>query len=91
MALPAHVLQVVQVTLTSVSNEGHFSLEAQTVFRPYLPKDCSGVTVIPHGTACAWATSNASYAEVGQYRRALYSGGQRSFSSACPLGLEWGN
>jgi hypothetical protein len=44
MVLPAHALQPVRVRLKSVSNEGHFTLEAETVFRPYLPYDCSGVT-----------------------------------------------
>jgi hypothetical protein len=44
MVLPAHALQAVQVTLKLASNEGHFTLEAETVFRPYLPYDSSGVT-----------------------------------------------
>jgi hypothetical protein len=37
MALPAHVLQAVHVRLKSVSNEGHFTLGVEKVFRPYLP------------------------------------------------------
>jgi hypothetical protein len=36
MVLPADALQAVQVRLKSESNEGHFTLEVQTVFRPYL-------------------------------------------------------
>jgi hypothetical protein len=36
----------VQVKLKSVSNEGHFTLDAETVFLPYLPSLCSGVTEI---------------------------------------------
>jgi hypothetical protein len=34
MVLPAHALQTLQVRLKSVSNEGHFSVEVQTVSRP---------------------------------------------------------
>jgi hypothetical protein len=33
MALPAHALRAAQVTVKSVSNEGHFTLEAETFFR----------------------------------------------------------
>jgi hypothetical protein len=36
MVLPAHAQQAVQVTLKSVSNEGHFTLEVETVSRLYL-------------------------------------------------------
>jgi hypothetical protein len=48
MALPVHVLHSVKVRLKSVSNEGHFTLAAETVFRPYLPAHSSGVTEICH-------------------------------------------
>jgi hypothetical protein len=48
MALSAHALQAVQVTLKSVSNEGYFTLDANTVIRPYLPAHCCGVTEIYH-------------------------------------------
>jgi hypothetical protein len=47
-ALPTQALRAVQVRLKSVSNEGHFTLEAETNFRPYLPSHCSGVTDICH-------------------------------------------
>jgi hypothetical protein len=43
MVLPADALQV-QVTLKWASNEGHFTLEVEIFFRPYIPYDCSGVT-----------------------------------------------
>jgi hypothetical protein len=43
VALTARVLQVVQVWLKSVSNEGHFTREAETV-RPYFVSHCTGVT-----------------------------------------------
>jgi hypothetical protein len=46
MATPAHALQVLHVRLKSVSNEGHFTPEARTVFLSYLPRLCSGVTEI---------------------------------------------
>jgi hypothetical protein len=36
MVLPAHVLQAVGVRFMSVSNEGQFADEVETVFRPYL-------------------------------------------------------
>jgi hypothetical protein len=36
MLLPLHVLQAVEVRLRSVSNEGDFTLEVETVFRSYL-------------------------------------------------------
>jgi hypothetical protein len=35
MVVPAHALNALQLRLKSVTNEGHFSLEAETVFRPY--------------------------------------------------------
>jgi hypothetical protein len=44
MDLPAHALQAMQVRSKTVSNEGHFILGAERVFRPYFPQDCSGVT-----------------------------------------------
>jgi hypothetical protein len=37
MVLPPPALQAVQVTLKSVSNEGHFALEAEKHLRPYHP------------------------------------------------------
>jgi hypothetical protein len=37
MALRAHVLQAVHVMLKFLSNEGHFTLGVENVFRPYLP------------------------------------------------------
>jgi hypothetical protein len=45
MALPSHALQAVQVVFKSVSDEGHFTLEAETVFRPCLAWHCSRVPV----------------------------------------------
>jgi hypothetical protein len=48
LVLPAHALQAVQVTLKAVSNEAYFSLEAETVFLPYLRSHCSGVTRYLH-------------------------------------------
>jgi hypothetical protein len=48
MALPTHSLRAVQVRLKSVSNEGHFTLEAEIFFCPYLPSHCSGVSDIYH-------------------------------------------
>jgi hypothetical protein len=37
-----------QVTLKSFGNEGHFTLEAETVFGPYLPSYRNGVSKICH-------------------------------------------
>jgi hypothetical protein len=48
MAHPVHALQTVQVRLKSVSNKGHYSLEAETFSHPYLPLHCSGVTETYH-------------------------------------------
>jgi hypothetical protein len=48
MAVPEHALRAVQVRLKSVSNEGHFIREVETVLHPYLPSHCSGVTEICH-------------------------------------------
>jgi hypothetical protein len=36
VSLHAHALQTMQVWWKSVSKEGHFTLAAQTTFRPYL-------------------------------------------------------
>jgi hypothetical protein len=44
MVLSAHALRAVQVRLKSVSKEGHFTLEAEIVFRPYLTQDSGVVT-----------------------------------------------
>jgi hypothetical protein len=48
MAFPAHALKQLSVRLASVSNDWHFTLEAETVFRPYFPSHCSGVTEMCH-------------------------------------------
>jgi hypothetical protein len=42
VALPVHALRAVQVRLTSISYEGHFTPEPESVSRPYLPPHCSG-------------------------------------------------
>jgi hypothetical protein len=44
MVLTAHALQAVQVRLKVVGNEGDFTPVVETVFCPYLPLDCIGVT-----------------------------------------------
>jgi hypothetical protein len=41
MVLSAHALQAVQVTQKLVCNKGQFTVQAKTVFRPYLPQDSS--------------------------------------------------
>jgi hypothetical protein len=46
MELAAHSLCAVQVRFKSVSNEGHFTREPETVFRPHLPSHWSGITEI---------------------------------------------
>jgi hypothetical protein len=43
VALEKHIGYAVQVWLKSVSNEWYFTLEDQTVFRPYLAFRCSGM------------------------------------------------
>jgi hypothetical protein len=48
MALPAHALREGQGRLKSKSNGGHFTIEDEKLFRPYLPSHCSGVTEICH-------------------------------------------
>jgi hypothetical protein len=48
MALTSHELQIVQVRLNSVSNEGHFTLEVEAIFRLYLLSHYIGVTQINH-------------------------------------------
>jgi hypothetical protein len=48
MALTAHALQAVQFRLKSVSNEGHFTLEAESVSHPYLPPPYSGRTEVSY-------------------------------------------
>jgi hypothetical protein len=44
MALPTNALRAAEVMLKSVTNEGHFTLEAEAVSCPYLSSHCSGVT-----------------------------------------------
>jgi hypothetical protein len=48
MALPAHTLQAVLVSLQSLSNEGHFTREDERLFRPFIPSKGSGVVEICH-------------------------------------------
>jgi hypothetical protein len=43
LALPVRTLQSVEIWSQSVSNEVHFTLEVETIFRPYLASHCSGV------------------------------------------------
>jgi hypothetical protein len=60
MELPAHVLRVVQVSFTSVSNKGNFTLEAETVFYltalelPWRDRN------MRHGTTCVCVTCSAN-------------------------------
>jgi hypothetical protein len=56
----------VQVSLKSVSNEGHFILQAHVVFRPYLASHIIMVTEALHMALPARATSSASFIEIGQ-------------------------
>jgi hypothetical protein len=48
MALPAHAVRAMQIRLNSVSNEGRFTLQAETIFRPILSTHCTAVTEIRH-------------------------------------------
>jgi hypothetical protein len=48
LPLPVQALKSVQVWSKLVSNEGHFTVKAETVFRPYLASHCRGLTVVPH-------------------------------------------
>jgi hypothetical protein len=56
VTLPAHALLAVHVRLKSVSNEGHLTLDAETVFRPYLPSHSSVVNEICHVVFSAHAS-----------------------------------
>jgi hypothetical protein len=61
ITLPAHGLQAVNVTLKSVINEWHFTLQAETVFRPCLPLELQwGNWNFPHGTPCVCVSNFAS-------------------------------
>jgi hypothetical protein len=48
MILNAHGTQAAQVWSKSVSNKGHFTLEAETVSAPYIDWHCCGVIETPH-------------------------------------------
>jgi hypothetical protein len=37
MVIRVHAPHAVEVRLNSASNDGYFTLEVETVFRPYLP------------------------------------------------------
>jgi hypothetical protein len=45
---PPHAPQPVQVWSKSCSKEGHFTLEAETVIRPYHARHCCRVTQTSH-------------------------------------------
>jgi hypothetical protein len=47
LALPAHELQAVEITLKSVNNEVHFTLEDEN-FKSVSPSQCGEVTEICH-------------------------------------------
>jgi hypothetical protein len=47
-ALAGYPLQARQVSSTSVSNEGYFTLKAYLGFPHYLPSHCSGVRETSH-------------------------------------------
>jgi hypothetical protein len=53
----------VQVWLTSVNNEGHFSLEAEIVFHPYLASHFDRVTNFTTVILCPCATSSARFSK----------------------------
>jgi hypothetical protein len=55
MVLPAHVLQAMQVRMKSINQEGHFTLEAERLSRPYIPQDFSEVTEKYHMVLPAYA------------------------------------
>jgi hypothetical protein len=50
VAISTHVPQPVEVWSKSGDNERHFTLETETVFRPYVASHCSGVTETLHVT-----------------------------------------
>jgi hypothetical protein len=55
LALSTQLLETVPVRLKSASNERHFTIEVETVFRPYLLLHCSAVSDIYHTERCAHA------------------------------------
>jgi hypothetical protein len=48
MALSAHVLRAVTVTLKSVCYEGHFTFEAEKFLGRFTPSNCNGMREICH-------------------------------------------
>jgi hypothetical protein len=88
VALPAHGLHAVQFRLKSVSNEGHFTLETETVFLPYPSSHCIGMTEISHvalpdhapKAMQVWSTS---FSNEGHFTREA-----ETFSSLSPLALD---
>jgi hypothetical protein len=46
MALPAHAPLIVKVRFKYGCQYGYFTIQAETVFRPYLASHCSGVSGI---------------------------------------------
>jgi hypothetical protein len=50
LSLTSHALETIKAWLKLMNNEGHFTLETKTAFRPYLASHSSGVTEISHLT-----------------------------------------
>jgi hypothetical protein len=85
VAPSAHASHEVVVRLKSYSNEGHFTLETETVFRPYLLSHCSLVTEIYHVTHPAHALRAV------QVRMNSGSSEGHFTLEAATVALQWGN
>jgi hypothetical protein len=88
MVPTAHVLQAVQVTLSAVSNEGHFTVEVETVFLPYLPKVWNGLTERWHMVPTAHVLEAVEVTLKVVSNQGHFTIEVESFSSVTPQGFK---
>jgi hypothetical protein len=85
----AHAPQAVQVTLTPLRNEGYFTLEAKTVFRPYLPSRCRGVIQICNMTLPAHVLHDVQFRLKSVSNEGHFTLEAKQFFALSPLALQW--
>jgi hypothetical protein len=89
MEVTPHALQAVQVRLKSVSNEGHFTLEAETVFRMYLLTNCCGFTEISHIALSTNLLQEVQFMLKSVSNERQFTLKAEKFVVVSPLSLQW--
>jgi hypothetical protein len=90
MVVSAHAQQAVQVRVKTVSNEGHFTIEAETVFRSYVPSHSSEVTEVSNKAlpTCALRAMQVRLRSISNEGRFTIEA--ETISHQSPHVLQWG-